>query len=269
MKIGIAQLNSNDNIPENFIQIKKIILEAQLEKPEVIFFPENSLFFRVDQGAQVQAVSLEDKIISDLKELCADTGIAIHFTTAVRDSAGVFNASVFIDKNRSAKIVYKKIHLFDIALTGQKPMRESDVFSHGPEPSIFNINEFKVGSSICYDIRFAELYSVYAKAGVDIILIPAAFLVKTGQAHWEVLLRARAIESQCYVIAAAQSGSHHSSVNEHIRETYGHSMIVSPWGEIMAVRAAGTGIIFAEIHQDLIQNIRKQIPMKSHRRIDF
>ncbi len=110
---------------------------------------------------------------------------------------------------------------------------------------------------------------MYAKAEVDLILVPAAFLVKTGQAHWEVLLRARAIESQCYVIAAAQSGTHRSSTSELWRETYGHSMIIDPWGEIKEVRTDGVGILFADINRGLIEEVRKQIPMRSHRRIDL
>lgn len=269
MKIGIAQLNSNDSIPDNLNQIKKIILDAQKEKPELIIFPENSLFFRIDQAAQVQAIGLEDKVVSELKDICALTGIKIHFTTAILEAGRVFNASVLIDTSRNARIVYKKIHLFDIDLSGQKPIRESDVFAHGSAPAVLSIDEMKIGSSICYDIRFSELYSVYAKAEVDLIVVPAAFLVKTGQAHWEVLLRARAIESQCYVIASAQSGTHQSKVSELFRETYGHSMIIDPWGEIKAIRKDGVGIIFAEINRNLIEEVRKQIPMRSHRRIDL
>ena len=269
MKIGIAQLNSNDSIPDNLNQIKKIILDAQKEKPELIIFPENSLFFRIDQAAQVQAIGLEDDVVSELKDICALTGIKIHFTTAILEAGRVFNASVLIDTARNAMIAYKKIHLFDIDLSGQKPIRESDVFTHGSEPTVLKINELKVGNSICYDIRFSELYSVYAKAEVDLILVPAAFLVKTGQAHWEVLLRARAIESQCYVIASAQSGTHQSKTGDLFRETYGHSMIIDPWGEIKAIRKDGVGIIFAEINRNLIEEVRKQIPMRSHRRIDL
>ncbi len=269
MKIGIAQLNSNDNIQENFNQIKKLILDAQSENPDVIFFPENSLYFRIDTSSAVQAINLNDQVISDLKDLCAQTQTAIHLTTAISEAGKIFNASVWIDTKHNASVVYKKIHLFDIDLHGEKAVRESDVFAHGQDPTIINIQDFKVGSSICYDIRFAELYSVYAKAEVDIILVPAAFLVKTGQAHWEVLLRARAIESQCYVIASAQSGAHWSSLNSLSRETFGHSMIVDPWGEVKALRATGVGIIFAELSLEVVQNVRKQIPMRNHRRIDF
>ncbi len=269
MKIGIAQLNSNDNIQDNFNQIKSIILKAQAEKPKIIIFPENALFFRIDQYSKVQSVSLNDNCITDLKNVCAQAQISIHFTTAIEENGKVYNASVLIDTNHNATVVYKKIHLFDIDLAGQAPIRESDVFVHGSDPAVLNLEDFKIGSSICYDIRFSELYSVYAKAEVDIILVPAAFLVKTGQAHWEVLLRARAIESQCYVIASAQSGIHASTEHQLSRETYGHSMIIDPWGEVKAVRADGVGIIFAEVNRNLIEHVRKQIPMRNHRRIDF
>lgn len=269
MKIGIAQLNSNDNIQQNLEQMKEIVLNARSEKPNIIIFPENSLYFRIDQAAVVEPVSLDSHYVTQLKQLCADTQIKIHFTTAVLENGRVFNASVLIDTENNARVVYKKIHLFDIDLSGQKPIRESDVFTHGSDPAILNFEDLKVGSSICYDVRFSELYSVYAKAEVDMILVPAAFLVKTGQAHWEVLLRARAIESQCYVVASAQSGVHRSANIEMTRETYGHSMIIDPWGEIKAVRADGVGIIFAEISRETIDDVRKQIPMRNHRRIDF
>jgi deaminated glutathione amidase len=269
MKIGIAQLNSNDSVESNFNQIKKIILDSESEKPEIIFFPENSLYFRIDTSVPIVALNLQDQVITDLKQLCAKVKISIHFTTAVLDNGSVYNASVFIDTHLNAKIVYKKIHLFDIELTGQKPIRESDTFVNGIEASVTEFNSFKFGNSICYDVRFAELYSQYAKAQVDVILIPAAFLVKTGQAHWEVLLRARAIESQCYVVASAQSGTHRAHLTEHTRETYGHSMVVDPWGVVKTLNTSNVGVIYSHIDHSAIAQVRQQIPMRQHRRIDF
>ncbi len=273
MKIGIAQLNSNDDAQKNLAQIKQIISQSQSQKPAMIFFPENSLYMRINPNEAVKAVSLDDAIIAELKDICAEAQIAIHLTTPIKENLEIFNASVLIDSKHHAKIIYKKIHLFDIELTDQEPIRESDAFAPGNEPVVFQIEDFKIGSSICYDIRFAELYSVYAKAEVDVILVPAAFLVKTGRAHWQVLLRARAIESQCYVIAPAQAGIHQSGLSELKRETFGHSMIIDPWGEVSAVKTDGVGIFFAELSHELIQKVRQQIPMKihrrSHRRIDF
>ncbi|MBY0555516.1 carbon-nitrogen hydrolase family protein [bacterium] len=265
MKIAVAQLNSNDNLQGNLNQIKKIIMDSVKEKPEVVFFPENSLYFRINANTDIEAIDIGHPAIIQLEALCKQTGIAAHLTTAIKENDKVYNASFLIDKNGQTKIIYRKIHLFDIELTGQKAIRESDCFAYGAEASIFNISDFKVGSSICYDVRFSELYSIYSKAEVDIIVVPAAFLVKTGQAHWETLLRARAIESQCYVVASAQSGEHTSVSSDHKRETYGHTMVVDPWGRVISMLQTGTGVAFAELNFDEIRSVRQQIPMKNHR----
>ncbi len=165
------------------------------------------------------------------------------------------------------RIVYKKIHLFDITLEGQKPIRESDVFTNGEMSTVFEIDGIKFGSSICYDIRFAELYNLYAKQEVDVILIPAAFLVKTGKAHWDVLLRARAIENQSYVLAPAQTGKHQSTSSEQSRETYGHTTAVGPWGDVIECLSDGMDILFVNIDPENCRAVRRQIPMNSHRRL--
>ena len=127
---------------------------------------------------------------------------------------------------------YEKIHLFDIELDGLSPVRETDLFKHGKFPSVFKVRGWEIGQAICYDLRFAELFLEYAKQGVDLVLVPAAFLVETGRAHWEVLLRARAIESQCYIVAAAQAGKHLGCQGGH-RMTYGHSLAIDPWGTVI------------------------------------
>lgn len=269
MKIAVAQLNSNDNVDRNLQQIIDLIWTAAPEKPRIIFFPENTLYFRLNANMPIQPVALNDKYLEELKSNCLKASVNIHLTTAVIDEGRVYNATIWVDERGQAKLIYKKIHLFDIELTGQKPIRESDVFAHGSQPSVTDLEGITIGHSICYDIRFAELYSVYARREVDIIAVPAAFLVKTGQAHWEILLRARAIESQCYIVAPAQAGTHVSDNSAECRETYGNSMIVNPWGEICALKTVEPGLIYAEINRDLIQNTRKQIPMKNHRRIDF
>jgi predicted amidohydrolase len=152
--------------------------------------------------------------------------------------------------------------LFDIQLAGQEAIRESDEFNHGDGPSILDIKGWKWGLSICYDLRFSELYSKYAHQAVDIISVPAAFLVPTGEAHWHTLLRARAIESQAFVVASAQSGSHKG-----IRETYGHSLIVNPWGAIL-LDMTTVGVSVMELKKSDIKRVREQIPMSSHRRLN-
>lgn len=270
LKIALAQLNSNDDIQSNLNTILKLIDEANahVQKPDLILFPENSLFFRIRSEDQVRALELSSPIWSELQAKSDQTKIALHLTTAILDQdKKVYNASVLIEPGTELKITYRKIHLFNITLSGQKPIRESDVFADGAEPSTFKFKGFKFGSSICYDVRFSELYSAYARAEVDVILVPAAFLVKTGMAHWDSLLRARAIESQCYVLAAAQAGTHRSSLGEASRDTFGNSVVIGPWGQIIQQKVEGVGLAYAEINKAEIASVRAQIPMKSHRRL--
>lgn len=269
MKIGVVQLNSTDSVLENIVKIKNIIASAKNENPEILFFPENSLYFRLKTFENILALKMDSPEIFELQKISIESGMALHFTTAIEVGGEVFNASILINKNETPQLLYKKLHLFDIALSGQKPIKESDVFKHGPVPHIFEFAGFKFGSSICYDIRFAELYNYYAKNQVDVILVPAAFLVKTGQAHWEVLLRARAIESQCYVVAPAQVGVHKSTQHAETRETYGHSMVVDPWGQIVECNTNKESVVFCELKKDEVHKVRLQIPMHSHRRNVF
>lgn len=267
MKIALVQMNSVDDLAFNLEKIKNYIQEAANENAELVVFPENSIYFRIQKETNIVAVNLQSSQVIEISQLCKQLAIAAHLTTAVQDAGLVYNASILIESDGRSQITYKKMHLFDIAIEGQAPVRESDVFSSGSEPNTFSLNGFKVGSSICYDVRFAELYANYAKQEVDLILVPSAFLVKTGRDHWETLLRARAIESQCYVLAPAQSGVHLSTrdgVSK--RETYGHAMAINPWGQVIAVLSTGVGLIYCELSKQELNKVREQIPMKSHRR---
>jgi predicted amidohydrolase len=269
MKIALAQLNSIDQVAQNLESIKKLVKLAQLEKPEIIFFPENSLFFRIKSEAEIEALALTNSVFLELADLANQTQIALHLTTAIRDlDSKDYNASIIICPNQKPEVTYRKIHLFDIDLAGHKPIRESDCFAYGKDENIFEFKGFRFGSSICYDLRFSELYFRYAQKEVDVILIPAAFLVKTGQAHWETLIRARAIESQCYVLAAAQSGRHQSQVSEAFRDTYGHTMAADPWGRVVGFLEKDVGLVYCELQKSEIESVRRQIPMKNHRRLE-
>lgn len=271
MFIAAAQLNSVDSFDQNLQSISALVHEAAQrspeQKPSIIFFPENSLYFRMDQSHSIPQMTLEHPVFETLKKSSQQSQISLHLTTALYHEGKTWNASILVNPNGTVSLVYKKIHLFDIQLKDQKPIRESDVFANGPSPYIMDVGGLKFGSSICYDVRFSELYSYYAKHEVDAILIPAAFLKKTGEAHWEILLRARAIESQAYVIAPAQAGIHRSTHGDFSRETYGHTMIVDPWGQIAVSKADGIGLIYAEINSERTQSVRMQIPMKKHRRL--
>ena len=270
MKIGIAQLNSTNSVEKNYNQIRDLLesLRQSENMPELVIFPENSLFFRIDEGEAVQALSLDSELWAGLQKLAADLQIDLMLTTAVNHAGHITNSIVFVSSEQSSpEVLYSKIHLFDIHLQGQKPIKESDVFSFGQSPKVFQYKGIKIGLSICYDIRFSELYKKYGEQEVDLIVIPAAFLVKTGQAHWHILNRARAIENQCFVIAPAQAGIHQSVHSEQKRETYGHSLGIDPWGHVICDLDRGVDLRVIDI--DVQQNIlvRQQIPMKNHRRL--
>lgn len=274
MKITLLQLNSSDDISKNLEQILTLIeqhltTQDSESRTRLFVLPENSLYFRIIEGELHQPLTIDAPELRCLQSFCDKYNVDVHFTTAMREQDRVWNASVLLSSREAPKIIYKKIHLFDIQLEGQKAIRESDFFHHGSEVTSFEIDGVRFGSSICYDIRFSELYLQLARDKVDVILVPAAFLVKTGQAHWETLLRARAIESQAYVLAPAQVGEHKTTQEGKtaVRFTYGHSMGIDPWGQVLQCKAEGVGCLDIEISLDLVRSVRRQIPMGEHRRL--
>jgi predicted amidohydrolase len=270
IKVAICQMNSIDSAATNLQQIEDFVTgPVKAYGAAIAFFPENCLYMRIREGEKIQGFTIDDPHILRLSALAQEVGVGLHLgSLPLRIEGKLFNASLMLDSAGVVRPSYKKIHLFDITLPGQKPIRESDVFTHGDAPQILEYQGWSFGQTICYDIRFAELFSFYARGGVDALLVPSAFLVKTGQAHWEVLLRARAIESQSYVIAAAQSGQHRGLDGLSIRETYGRSMVIDPWGQIVA-EAVGdhSQVLTLELERRQIDAIRKQIPMAGHRRL--
>jgi predicted amidohydrolase len=267
LNVAVCQMTSIDSVEANFNQIQKLISSVPVDKNVELFcFPENALYMRLVEGEKVPALKLSDDVFSKLRNLAKERKAALHIGASPIEVDGqVFNGTVFIQPDGTLSSPYQKMHLFDIQLQGQKAIRESDVFKHGPKPEVVEYLGWKIGQSICYDLRFAELYSQYAKAEVDLILVPSAFLPKTGEAHWEVLLRARAIESQAYVVASAQGGVHRNEKGAS-RETYGHSLVVDPWGKILTQMGTQIGVEIHTLTKQRIAEVRQQIPMKSHRR---
>ena len=171
------------------------------------------------------------------------------------------NRSIIIDDKGMIRARYDKIHLFDVELAGGEIWRESSVYNAGSESVAVETPLGLLGLTICYDLRFPDLFSAFAKARAAAIAVPAAFTVPTGKAHWHTLLRARAIEAQAFVIAAAQSGQHADG-----RSTFGHSLVVDPWGEVLLDMGEGEGLGFAEIDLTRIADVRSQIPVHANRR---
>lgn len=268
--VAAVQMTSVDDVDTNLKQIETQLEEIfKTSQPRFVSFPENCLYLRLVEGEKIEGLTLSHPAFAKLSEWAKKYNTYLHLGSVPLYVEGhLYNSSVLVTPAGEVQPTYQKMHLFDIQLEGQKPIRESDVFRHGQKPSVIEVDGWRIGEAICYDVRFAELFSQYARQEVDLILLPAAFLVKTGEAHWEILLRARAIESQSYVIASAQGGTHKGTKNGGTRETYGHSLIIDPWGAVMGqVETREPGAVVTKLSRERIDKVRQQIPMKSHRRL--
>lgn len=266
-KVALAQMTSVDRMAENLAVVEKFIDEAAAAGARAVIFPENSIFMRLQPGSQLEAFDPAGEGGKSIAALAQKNQIHILLTTPTPGKGGqkAVNSTIHWRPGQPGQIVYSKIHLFDVEVDGAPSVRESDHFWPGEKPAVIELDGWRFGLSICYDLRFAELYTAY-QGQVDAILVPSAFLVPTGQAHWHVLLQARAIESQCYVLAPAQTGEHHSA-NGITRKTYGHSLAVDPWGRVLVDNDQGPGIRVLELEAEKIAWARKQIPMQAHRRL--
>lgn len=269
LKIAFLQMNSIDDKMTNLRQFKKLCSEITPGSVDLIISPENTFFYRIRKSNLTlkDCISIDDEIIGDVKKLSdsLDASILIG-ATPTNDDGKIFNASIWVSPGGVADIVYKKIHLFDVDV-GETSVRESDQFVAGSEVSSRNFKGWKIGFSICYDLRFGELYQILNDPPVDLILVPAAFLPQTGQAHWHTLLRARAIEFQSYVVAPAQSGIH-KGVNQETRSSYGHSLAVDPWGRVLVdLEQKGPFVGIVSLSKLDLSTVRASIPMNSHRKL--
>jgi predicted amidohydrolase len=266
LRLALAQLTSTDNLEANLKTVETLVAQALADQADVVVFPENSLYMRLNSKTGLETVDRDHPALRTLSERIRGSKLNVLLTSATKNSKPkAKNTTWWLKPDGRIDETYSKIHMFDVDVPGAPPVRESDHFESGLAPHMIEINGWKIGLSICYDLRFAELYSHYAQLA-DLILIPSAFLVPTGEAHWHTLLRARAIENQCYVAAPAQAGEHVSETGAR-RHTYGHSLVVDPWGRIVLDMEAAPGLQVVELKKELIETVRRQIPMSSHRRL--
>lgn len=267
--VGVAQLTSTDNVDEN-VESALRALKA-LRGCRLICLPENSLYLRLskepDDGPR--PFDLTEGFWSAFREYAIQNKAHILIgSVPLKGHGKPTNSTVWVKPSGEIVNAYDKIHLFDVDVKGAPPVRESDFFTAGKSPRIIEIDGWKIGLSICYDVRFAELYNDYADHEVDLLLVPSAFLVPTGEAHWHTLLRARAIECQAFVVAAAQSGGHQNLRGQR-RDTFGHSLVVDPWGEILVdIEKRGPAEVAVELDPTRLAKVRAQIPQFSHRRLN-
>lgn len=271
LRVALVQLLSGQDALANGGVIRQALESAATQGAGLAFFPENSLWQRVDPQAQARDFAPSDHLLLELHQRCQELDLIAHLGSCpVRDADGNRrNSTIVLGGRTGVEFPYSKIHLFDVDIAGQKPIRESEIFAPGDSPKVWESQGWRWGLSVCYDLRFSELFRGYAAVGVDAISVPSAFTVPTGRAHWHVLLRARAIESQCYVVAAAQGGS--LEVNGHSRHLYGHSVVIDPWGEILldlgeSVDSTGYRIGVCDLNRERLETVRMQIPMGEHRR---
>jgi predicted amidohydrolase len=209
-------------------------------------------------------VEEEDEVLAAVRAAAAEAAIWVHLgSLALKGEGGkLVNRGFVIDGQGEVRARYDKIHLFDVDLPTGESWRESAMYEAGRGAVIVPDTPVgRLGLTICYDLRFPELFQRLSDAGADLISVPAAFTVPTGKAHWQVLLRARAIEAELFVVAAAQAGRHEDG-----RETYGHSLVVDPWGEVLLEMDEEPGLAFAEIDRARIADVRSRIPVHQHRR---
>lgn len=260
-----VQLTSQREFEPNIEAVGALVRRARDAGAELIATPEIVGMFEPKRALHLEKARSEadNPFIAACRALAAETkAFLLIGSTAVKlDATTLANRSFLIDPAGEIVARYDKIHMFDVDLPNGETYRESALYRPGEEAVIAALPWCKLGMTICYDLRFPHLYRALAKAGAEIVTIPSAFTVPTGRAHWHVLMRARAIETGCFVLAPAQWGEHAEG-----RKTYGHSLIVAPWGEVLADAGEGVGVITAEIDLDRVAEARRMVPSLRHDR---
>ena len=264
-KAGLIQMRSGLDPQANLAAVLASIDEAKRAGADYVLTPEmtNILALKRDHLFAKIVAEEHDATLATLREVARKLSIYIHLgSLAVKASPEkAANRGFLIDRNGDMAARYDKIHMFDVDLAGGESYRESSTYRPGELAIVADLPWGRLGLTVCYDLRFPALYRALAEAGASFLAIPSAFTKQTGEAHWHVLMRARAIENGCFVFAAAQGGRH-----EHGRETFGHSLVVDPWGKIIAEGGTEPGVIFAEIDPAEIAAARGRVPSLSHGR---
>lgn len=274
------QLSSQGDVGENLARVEALVETAVKRGASVVVLPENFAYFGDEEGKRAMAEDVgflaghdaDDSrsrsagpiatCVSSLAQRYAVHIVAGGMPERSFDPDRPYNSCVVFDSSGRVAHVYRKIHLFDVDLADGAKYRESASTMPGTDPLVAQIAGFNVGLSVCYDVRFPELYRALSSAGAEVIVVPAAFTLATGKDHWMVLLRARAIEAQCYVVAAAQWGKHPRG-----RQTFGKSCVIDPWGDVIAQASEGEGVVVAPIDRDYLAKVRASLPSLAHRRL--
>jgi predicted amidohydrolase len=264
-RAACIQLRCGDDIAENVSAAAGFIRQAHKAGAQFVATPENTSLMAVDAGAKLALAKPEkdDLALRALSAVAEELGIwlLIGSLPIKLSDEKTANRSYLIGRDGRITARYDKIHLFDVNLPDGEHYRESNTVSAGGQAVLADLPWGRIGLSVCYDLRFPHLYRTLAKGGAEILSIPSAFTETTGKAHWHVLLRARAIENGCFVIAPAQGGRHANG-----RSTYGHSMIVGPWGDVLSEAGVDPGFITADLDLEHVAAVRARVPSLQHDR---
>lgn len=276
MKIAVIQMNTRSDKAANLAEARALAARAvAADRPDMVALPEVFAFMGgsvADKRAAAEPLPEPGgeggPAYECLRAIARTHGVFVHGGSFVEregvdGGARFFNTTIAFDPEGAELARYRKIHLFDVTTPDGRVYRESDTFGRGDGVVTYLAGDVRIGCSICYDLRFAELYLALAAKGAEVIMVPSAFTLQTGKDHWEVLLRARAIETQTYLVAAAQTGTYGEGNDE--RASWGHSMIVGPWGHVLAQIGEGTGHASAAIDRDYLDSVRARLPVARHR----
>jgi predicted amidohydrolase len=264
---AVVQMTSGPDREANLARASALVGEAAGRGAMLVVLPEVFACRAAGPAETAGAEPIPGPTTAAMADLARRAGVwlcAGSLLEAVAGDARAYNTSCVLDPAGTIVARYRKVHLFDVDLPGRVAVRESDRRLPGDRPVVVSTPAAILGCSICYDLRFPELYRRLAKAGAEVLLVPSAFTFPTGEAHWEILCRARAIENQCYLLAANQTGE-----SPHGHRDYGHSMIVDPWGTVLARVEDGEGVAVAELDGERLARVRRELPALRHARPDW
>ena len=271
MKAALIQMTSGDDPAQNLQQVLTYLDEGVSLGAQFLLTPEVTNCVSLSRAHQEQVLchQQDDPTLAAVRSYCAEKSVWVllgSLALKTGDADGRFaNRSFLIDPQGAIAAWYDKIHMFDVQVTEQETFRESAGYRPGDRTAGAKTPFGNVGLTVCYDMRFPHLYRTLAQAGADILTVPAAFSPVTGRAHWESLLRARAIENGCYVLAPAQTG-HHPTSGDKVRETYGHSLAVDPWGKVILDAGTKAGVYIVDLEPENVAKARQRVPSITHDR---
>ncbi|WP_416902828.1 carbon-nitrogen hydrolase family protein [Micromonospora echinospora] len=265
MRVAVCQLNAREDRKVNLATAERLLVRAAEAGADLAVLPEYVDYLGLAEGLP-ESESVDGEVGSFFAEVAGRLSmwvIAGSFHERGPDPEHTYNTSLVFDRSGALAASYRKIHLYDVEIPGRVSYLESATVAPGAEPVVVSVEGLRVGLSICYDLRFPELYRQLAtEGGAELLVVPAAFMMHTGRDHWEVLLRARAIENQCFVAAAGQTGDHEPG-----RTCFGRSMVIDPWGTVLTQVPDGTGLTVADLDLERLRTIRAELPSLANRRL--